>query len=173
MKKFFLTTLATLSLSVVPACAQEISGHMGFLLPLVTREAGQTTTLVNELAYGFPLGITFKGESPLAFDFEVAPEIETAPIKVHATIHPGAVLSLPRGFEVGLRAAFVPGSDAKFGFTPIFGKTWRLPRELVFFKEYFVEAEIPVRYRRPAGGPDTVPVALAMHAGLVFSLREK
>lgn len=173
MKKFLLAAAAALSFTVLPVCAQEITGHIGFLLPLATREAGQNTTLLDQLAYGFPVGITVKREGPLALDFEVAPEIETSPLKIHATIHPGLVLSLPFRFEAGLSAAYTPGSDAKYGFTPIIGRTWRLPREFFLFREYFVEAEIPVRFRRPAVGPDTIPVAFALHTGWVLALREK
>jgi hypothetical protein len=36
------------------------------------------------------------------------------------------------------------------------------------FKAYFVEADLPVRFDRPTGGPATTPVTFAMHFGVGF-----
>ena len=51
-----------------------LGGHIGFVLPLVTHSGGQTTSLGDAPAVGFPTGITVKGSGPMAFDFEFVPQ---------------------------------------------------------------------------------------------------
>jgi hypothetical protein len=63
--------------------------------------------------------------------------------------------------------AFVASSSV-FGFTPLLNKSWPIKGEDGFFKAYFVEADLPVRFDRPLGGPATDPVTFAMHFGLGF-----
>ena len=48
-----------------------VGGHIGFVLPLVTRSGGQTTSLADQFAVGFPVGITVKGSGRTAFDQHV------------------------------------------------------------------------------------------------------
>ena len=45
-----------------------LGGHIGFVLPLVTRIGGQTTTLGDSFSIGFPVGLTAKGSGRMAFD---------------------------------------------------------------------------------------------------------
>jgi hypothetical protein len=59
-------------------------------------------------------------------------------------------------------------TTSQFGFTPILNKSWQIKREGSFFKTYFVEADVPVRFNRPPGGPSTNPVTFAIHFGLGF-----
>jgi hypothetical protein len=47
-------------------------------------------------------------------------------------------------------------------------KSWPIRTEGGFFKTYFVEADLPVRFNRPVGGPNTNPVIFAAHFGLGF-----
>src|ERR1700680_3632429 len=47
-----------------------LGGHIGFVLPLVTHSGGQTTSLGDAPAVGFPVGITIKGSGRTAFDLE-------------------------------------------------------------------------------------------------------
>jgi hypothetical protein len=47
-------------------------------------------------------------------------------------------------------------------------KSWPIRSENGFFKSYFAEADLPVRFNRPPGGPETNPVTLAAHFGLGF-----
>ena len=62
-------------LSGIPAAEAQmtIGGHVGFVLPLVTHAAGQTTTIADNFSIGFPLGVTFKGNGHMAYDLELVP----------------------------------------------------------------------------------------------------
>jgi hypothetical protein len=148
------------------AAGQTIGGHIGFVLPLVTRADGQTTTLGDSFSIGFPTGVTVKGSGRLAFDMELVPSVQNTPRSVTLTVHPGFVESVGHGFGVGGRAAFVIDSPV-FGFTPLVNKSWPIKKGGLF-KAYFVEADLPVRFNRPTGGPNTTPVTFAMHFGLGF-----
>ena len=160
--------VAALSMgAAAPATAQTIGGHIGFVLPLVTEGGGQTTTLADGFSMGFPFGITLKGKGPFALDFEFIPQIQDSPRNVSFTVHPGALWSIGHGFAVGLRAAFVVNSP-EFGFTPLLHKSWPIQGEHNFFKAYFAEADLPVRFDRPPGGLASNPVTFAMHFGLEF-----
>jgi hypothetical protein len=144
-----------------------LGGHIGFVLPLVTRSAGETTTLADNFTIAFPVGITFKGPGRMVYDLELVSSVQNSPRKVSLTVHPGVVWSVGHGFGAGVRAAFDVNSS-QLGFTPLLNKSWRFHNETGFFKAYFVEADLPVRFNRPIGGPDTNPVTFAMHFGLGF-----
>jgi hypothetical protein len=144
-----------------------VGGHMGFVLPLFTRVDGQTTNLGDSFAIGFPVGVTVKGSGRMAFDMELVPFIQDQPRAVTLTVHPGLVWGVGHGLAVGMRAAFVVNSSV-FGFTPLVNKSWPIKTEGGFFKAYFVEADLPVRFDRPTGGPSTTPVTFAMHFGVGF-----
>jgi len=152
---------------VLPTQAQSIGGHMGFVLPLVTHAGGQTTNLGDNFSIGFPVGITVKGKGRTNFDMELVPSIQDSPRAVTLTFHPGVVWSVGHDFGVGVRAAFDVNSS-QFGFTPLVNKSWPIHTDNGFFKAYFVEADLPVRFNRPTGGPATNPVTFAMHFGLGF-----
>src|SRR5260370_26125426 len=48
-----------------------LGGHIGVLFPLVTHSGGQTiNNLADQLAVGFPVGITVKGSARTAFDLD-------------------------------------------------------------------------------------------------------
>jgi hypothetical protein len=144
-----------------------IGGHIGFVLPLVTRAGGQTTNLGDNFSIGFPVGITIRGRGRMAFDMELVSSIQNKPRAVSLTVHPGVVWGLGHGFGVGGRAAFDINSS-QFGFTPLVSKSWPIRSENGFFKAYFIEGDLPVRFNRPVGGPDTNPVTFAAHFGLGF-----
>jgi hypothetical protein len=153
--------------TVVPTHAQTVGGHVGFVLPLVTRAGGQTTNLSDNFSIGFPMGITLRGKGRAAFDMEFVPSIQDSPRRVSLTFHPGGVWSVGNGFGVGVRAAFDINSS-QFGFTPLVNKSWAFRSDEGFFKSYFVEADLPVRFNRPDVGPATNPVTFAMHFGVGF-----
>ena len=163
--------LAVVVLSVLTmatsAQAQTIGGHIGFVLPLVTNTDGHTTNLADNFNIGFPVGITVKGKGRGAFDMEFVPSIQDSPRKVSLTLHPGGVWSIGHGFAVGMRAAFDVNSS-QFGFTPLLNKSWPIHSENGFFKAYFVEAVLPVRFNRPVGAPANNAVTFGMHFGLGF-----
>jgi len=142
-----------------------IGGHIGFVLPLITHAGGQNTSLADNFAIGFPMGITLKGTGKTAFDLELVPAIQDSPRQVGLTVHPGLLRSLGHNFTFGMRLAF-DASSAQFGFTPLLNKSW--PIEHNFFKAYFVEAVLLIRFNRPVGGPSTNPVTFGMHFGVGF-----
>ena len=141
----------------------KLGGHIGFVLPLVTHEGGQTTTLDENFRIGFPVGITIKASGRTAFDLEFVPFVQDSPRNVSLTVHPGILYGLGHGFTVGTRLAFDVNSS-QFGFTPLLNKSWPITGS--FFKAYFVEADLPVRFNRPAGGPSANAVTFAMHFGV-------
>jgi hypothetical protein len=124
--------------------------------------------IANNLSIGFPVGITVKGQGRMAFDFELVPAIQNSPRNVTLTIHPGLLWSLGRRLTVGMPVAFNVNS-AEYGFTHLLNKSWPIKGgESGFLKAYFVEADLPVRFNRPADAPATDPVTFAMHFGLGF-----
>jgi hypothetical protein len=163
---------ATLAGGVPLAQAQEdktVGGHIGFVLPLVTHANGQTiNNVADQFSIGFPTGITIKGSGRMAFDFEFIPFINTAkPRQTSLTLHPGLIWNVGHGVGVGLRAAYDINA-ASWGFTPLVNKSFPFKGEHSFFKAYFIEADLPVRFQRPVGGPSANAVTFAMHAGLAF-----
>src|SRR5437660_3459961 len=167
---FWLAAAAAMFLagSTCTAGAQTtIGGHVGFVLPLVTHAGGNTTTIADNFAIGFPLGVTFKGKGRMALDLEFVPSVQDEPRQVSLLVHPGVVWGLDHGIGVGIRAAFDVNSS-QFGFTPLINKSWKFQNQDQFFKAYFVEAVLPVRFNRPTGGPNTNAVTFGVHFGLGF-----
>ena len=145
-----------------------LGGHIGFVLPLVTRSGGQTTSLADAPAVGFPVGITVKGGGRTAFDLEFVPQYNATGARLTSlTIHPGLIWGVGHNFGVGLRAAFVI-DNATWGFTPLVNHSWPIKNKRGLFKAYFVEADLPVRFSRPAGAPATNAVSFATHVGVSF-----
>lgn len=146
-----------------------LGGHIGFVLPLVTRAGGQTINdLADDFSIGFPMGITVKGQGRMAFDLELVPALhEARPRDTTLTVHPGLVWDVGGHFGVGMRAAFDVNA-ASWGFTPLVNHSWPIRRDKCFFKAYFIEADLPVRFNRPVTGPKTNPVTFALHFGLGF-----
>jgi len=145
-----------------------LGGHIGFVLPLVTHSGGQTTSLADQFAVGFPVGITVKGSGRTAFDLEFVPQYNATGQRLTTlTVHPGLIYSLGHGYAVGLRAAFVVDNPT-VGFTPLVNKSWPIKHNNSLFKAYFVEADLPVRFNRPVGAPATNAVTFAMHFGVAF-----
>jgi hypothetical protein len=164
------TALLAISLSFLPsAIAQEqkIGGHVGFVLPLVTHANGQTSSLGDNFSIGFPLGVTFQGQGRMAYDLELVPGIQDHPRASTLTVHPGLVWSLGHNWAAGMRLALDTGSS-QFGFTPLVNKSFPIKRPNGFFKAYFVEAVMPVRFNRPTGGPSSNPVTFGLHFGVGF-----
>lgn len=165
-RHLFLLVAAVVACLISPVAAQtEVGGHVGAVFPLVTRANGTNTTIADSFSVGFPTGITFRGKGGVAFDMEFVPLVQNSPRNVSFTFHPGLIFPVGHRFSVGMRAAFDVNSS-QVGFTPLVNKSW--PIEGGFFKAYFVEADVPVRFNRPPGGPNSNPVTFAMHFGLGF-----
>src|SRR5438093_10026340 len=75
-----------------------LGGHFGFVLPLVTRAGGETTTIGDRFKVGFPVGITIKTSDKVAFDLELVPTIQRTPYLVTLTVHPGVLFDLTNDF---------------------------------------------------------------------------
>jgi hypothetical protein len=155
------------AMSLTAKAQTTLGGHVGFVLPLVTRSDGQTTSLADSFSIGFPVGVTVKGTGRMAFDLELVSSVQDSPRDVSLTVHPGFLWNVGHGFTPGIRAAFVIDS-AEYGFTPLLNKSWPIKNKGSFFKAYFAEADLPVRFDRPVGGPSTNPVTFAVHFGLGF-----
>ena len=152
----------------VPAQAQVgVGGHVGFVIPWVTHAAGQTTNIGDNFQIGFPLGVNFHGEGRMSLDLEMVPSFSDSPRAVTLTIDPGLVWRIDKGWSAGLRAAFDVNS-ATVGFIPLVNKSWKFKDQKGFFKSYFVEADLPVKFNRPTGVPGSNAVTFATHFGLGF-----
>ena len=135
-----------------------LGGHFGFVLPLVTRAGGATTTLSDRFSIGFPTGITVKTSSKVAFDLEFVPTIQRTPFVVGLTVHPGILYALPNDFTAGLRMAF-DVNQASWGFTPL------LHRQLhsMGTSALFGELVVPVRFQDHNNA-----VGIGVHVGVGF-----
>ena len=160
-------TVGMLLMSGIPAADAQttLGGHIGFVLPLVTHAGGETTNIADNFSIGFPLGVTFKGKGRMAYDLELVPGVQDTPRLTTLTVHPGLVWAVGHNFGVGMRVAFDVNSP-QWGFTPLVNRSW--PIEDSFFKAYFVEAVLPIRFNRPTGGLATTPVTFGLHFGLGF-----
>lgn len=160
--------LAMLLGMAAPAHAQiTVGGHVGFVIPWVTHSSGDTTTIFDNFAIGFPFGVTFKGQGRFAVDFEFVPSFSQNPHQVSLTVDPGVLWRLEHGFTTGVRVAFDVNSS-QIGFIPLLNKSWKFKDQSHFFKAYFVEADLPVKFNRPTGGPAANSVTFATHFGLGF-----
>jgi len=65
-----------------------IGGHIGFVLPLVTHAGGNTTTIADNFAIGFPMGVTFKGKGRMALDLEFVHLVQDEPRQVSLFVDP-------------------------------------------------------------------------------------
>ena len=165
-RHLLLVAVTVVACLIGPVTAQtEVGGHVGVVFPLVTRTNGTNTTIADSFSVGFPTGITLRGQGGIAFDMEFVPLVQNSPRNVSLTFHPGLIWAVGHRFGVGMRAAFDVNSS-QLGFTPLVNKSW--PIEGGFFKAYFVEADLPVRFNRPPGGPNSNPVTFAMHFGVGF-----
>lgn len=162
-----LLTLISLFGSAAAKAQVTVGGHVGFVIPWVTRGAGTTTTIADRFQIGFPIGVTFKGQSPLALDLEMIPSIASNPQAVNLTVDPGVVWGFSNGVGLGMRMAFDVNSF-QFGFVPLVNKSWDFKEPKGIFKRWFVEADFPFKFNRPPGAPGTNSFTFATHLGLGF-----
>jgi hypothetical protein len=161
-------TLFLLGLTPFASAQVQVGGHVGFVIPWVTHDstgAGNTTTQFDQYNVGFPIGVTFKGQGHFAVDLETIPFVTSN--AVNFVVDPGILYGLNHGVTLGMRAAFTVNST-QVGFIPLINKSWKFKNQSGFFKAYFVEADLPVQFTRPAGGPTNNQVTFATHFGLGF-----
>jgi hypothetical protein len=165
----FVVLAFTMGLAAAPAAQAQVTvgGHVGFVIPWVTHGGGQTTTIGDNFQIGFPIGVTLHGQGRMSLDLEMVPSFSDDPRSVTLTVDPGLVWGISRGWSAGLRAAFDVNSS-QVGFIPLVNKSWKFKDQKGFFKSYFVEADLPVKFNRPTGAPGTNSVTFATHFGLGF-----
>jgi hypothetical protein len=146
------------------ASAQDrLGGHFGFVIPLVTRADGVTTTVGDDFKIGFPMGITVKKTDKVAFDLELVPVIQNEPLNISLTVHPGVIFPLEHSLAAGVRMAFDVNA-ASWGFTPLLARSFPLKGGCAFF----AEVDLPIRFQEAPDGHGFTAVTLAAHFGLGF-----
>jgi len=139
-------------------------GHVGVVIPIVTRGNGITTTIADDFIIGFPFALVVKTDSPVAFDFEFVPTINTPSNQdFRFLIHPGIVYAFNKKYLVGVRGAYEIGTG-NYGFTPIAQRSFKLTKKT----RYFIEADVPVRWARRPDRSRFASIQFAIHAGISF-----
>jgi hypothetical protein len=135
-----------------------LGGHFGFVLPLVTRAGGDTTTIGERFRIGFPVGITIKTSDKVAFDLELVPTIQRTPYMVTLTVHPGVLFDLTNDVGAGIRLAF-DVNQPSWGFTPLLHRKFT---ELGA-SSVFGELVVPIRFQDGSNS-----IGLGVHLGIGF-----
>ncbi len=139
-------------------------GHVGVVVPIVTRGDGNTVTLAEDFIIGFPFGLTVRTNGPIAFDFEFIPTLNTPTNQnFRFLVHPGIVYTFKKDYLVGLRGAYEEGTG-NYGFTPIVSRSFKLTEKI----NYFIEADLPVRWESRPDGSGFTSVQFALHTGITF-----
>jgi hypothetical protein len=145
-----------------------VGGHLGFLVPWVTWEGGQTNTVFDSYSFGMPFGINVGAQGHrMSVDFEFIPTVSQSPHETTLTVDPGVLYKLDHGYTVGLRAAFDIDAS-RVGVVPLLNKSWKLREPIGVFKAVYAEIDVPVKFSRPPGGPATNPVTFATQFGFAF-----
>ena len=139
-------------------------GHVGIVIPIVTRGNGTTTTIADNFIIGFPVALVVRTNSPAAFDFEFVPIINTPSNQdFRFLVHPGITYTFEKKNTVGLRGAYEFGTGA-YGFTPLVARSFELTKKT----NYFIEADFPVRWERRPNRTRFASVQFAAHSGISF-----
>ena len=142
----------------------QVGGHIGIVLPLVTRANETTTSISDDFVIGFPMGITVRKSATFAFDLELVPSVQNDPFHVDLTVHPGAVWALGGGWGGGARLAF-DINKASWGFTPILNHgLFKVGRDTALF----AEAVVPVRFQENSQGNMFTSIGFGIHVGVGF-----
>jgi len=139
-----------------------LGGHFGMVLPLVSHANGTTNTIADDAVTGWPMGITVKTNSRLAFDLELVPVVQNQPLHVSLTLHPGILAAVSSRTTAGVRMAF-DVTQASWGFTPLLNRS--LTR--VGAGQLFAEMVVPIRFVE-SGGDRFASVGLGAHIGIGF-----
>jgi hypothetical protein len=159
----FAAVMAIGTLFASTAHAQDrLGGHFGMVLPLVSHARSTTTTIADDAVTGWPMGVTVKTSSRVAFDLELVPVIQNEPLHVSLTLHPGILAAMSDRTTAGVRMAF-DVTQASWGFTPLVNRAITS----VGAGQLFAEMVAPIRFRE-AGGERFVSVGLGAHIGIGF-----
>lgn len=160
-----LATLVVCLVLAAPATAEnQVGGHFGIVLPLITEFDGNTTDISDDFVIGFPTGITVRKNDRVAFDLEFVPILNDNPIDVDVVIHPGVLFNVGNRYTAGLRMAFEVDSQA-WGFTPLIAKGFPIEGKNA---TYFIELDVPIRLVENELGETKTSVGLAFHTGIGF-----
>ena len=142
----------------------QVGGHIGMVVPLVTRANGRTTSISDDFVIGFPVGITVRKSATFAFDLELVPSVQNDPYHVDLTVHPGAVWSVGGGWAAGLRLAFDVNKPS-WGVTPILNHgLLKVGRDSTVFGELV----LPVRFQEDSRGDSFTSIGFGVHLGVGF-----
>ena len=150
-----------------------VGGHIGVGIPWVTWAGGpngETTDISKSYSINVPFGVTVQGQGPVFVDFEFVPGVNQGPLhNTSLTVDPGVLFKLGHEFTFGMRAAF-DVNTSRVGFIPLLNKSFPLHSQpsKSFFKTFFVELDVPVKFDRPPGQRATNPVTLATQVGFGF-----
>jgi hypothetical protein len=168
MKNRMIASIAVLLCTVAtPAIAQaenakRLGGHVGFVVPLVSRSAGQTTTVADDFVFGMPTGFGLKKFGRFVVDLEVVPGFQNDPQDVSLELHPGVVMGVSEGLAAGIRLAVDVEGNA-WGFTPLLNRTIYSARTPSLFGELVG----PVRFVDRVEGSRSA-VGVGVHVGIGF-----
>jgi hypothetical protein len=142
--------------------AKRIGGHVGFVVPLVGRSEGQTTTVADDFVIGLPTGFELKKFGKFALDLEVVPVFQNEPRDLSVEIHPGLIYGVRPNLAAGVRVAFDVEGNA-WGFTPLVNRAIYAAESHSLFGEIVV----PVRYADSPTGTRS-SVGFGIHVGIGF-----
>jgi hypothetical protein len=155
-------TLFALCVSVPATYADnQVGGHFGAVFaPLISSQ--DNSTIFDNFSIGFPMGITVKRGDKWAFDLELVTGVDTKPLRVGLTVHPGVLRDLGGHWTVGLRAAFDVSGNA-WGLTPLLNKGFPTGNHALF-----IEGVVPIRFSEDALGDSQSAIGLGIHIGVGF-----
>jgi len=147
-----------------------VMGLRSFAIITVALHVAAATNVFKSYTINVPFGVTVQGQGPVFVDFEFVPGVNQGPPhNTSLTVDPGVLFKLGHGFTFGMRAAF-DVNTSRVGFIPLLNKSFPLHSQpsKSFFKTFFVELDVPVKFDRPPGERATNPVTLATQVGFGF-----
>jgi len=141
---------------------KRVGAHVGFVVPLVVRSNGATTTVADDFVFGLPVGFGVAHFGRFTFDVEAVTSVQNKPSDIGLELHPGIVMGIKPGLAAGLRAA-VDVEGGAWGFTPLVNHTLYEAKS----HSLFAELVVPVRFVDAKPGHRT-SVALGVHVGVGF-----
>lgn len=167
MKNTFLPLIILIFLSFVAKSQDKLGIHVGIVQPIVTFSSNGTSSLVDNYALGFPVGITYRLSDKLAFDAEFVPFVNSAG-QASLLVHPGMLFGLGSGFTLGTRAAFDVGQSS-FGFTPLINKGFPISDNNKLFLELVLPLRFVTQYDGLQGQNIMNPqLSIGLHVGITF-----
>ena len=137
--------------------------HVGVVVPIVSRSAGETTTVADNFTFGSPIGVTVLKAKRMAVDLELVPSVDPGTSE-NLTFHPGLIVGLKDNLATGVRAA-VDVKGSAWGFTPLLNRAFSFGDG---GNKYFFELVLPVRFVDDDTGESRTSVGMGIHFGFAF-----